>query len=123
MPIPIESSLVETITAKATPMTLAWSRLEGRPRTNNFDRVLKAEVRDALWMLCKQWQMGEFRAEDAGSLITAKLSTSTTDLDKYKADSKTVQAFDKEIPFEAKVEHRPLPFATFQQTISLDLRL
>ena len=31
-------------------MTL-WNRLEGRPRRDDFDRALKAEVRDALWLL------------------------------------------------------------------------
>ena len=30
-----------------------------------------AEVRDALWMLTRQWQMGEFEGDDAGSPIEA----------------------------------------------------
>ena len=42
------------------PTITMWNRLEGRPRRHDFDRALKAEVRDALWMLTKQWQMGEF---------------------------------------------------------------
>ena len=33
----------------------------------------QAEVRDALWMLTKQWQMGEFRGSDAGSPVFARL--------------------------------------------------
>jgi len=98
--IPQEAVLKEILTARAFPMTLAWSRLEGRPRTNNFDRTLKAEVRDALWMLCKQWQMGEFRGEDAGSPVVAKLCTSTAALTKYKAADQKVQAFDKDVPFD-----------------------
>ena len=121
--IPQEAVLKEILTARAFPMTLAWSRLEGRPRTNNFDRALKAEVRDALWMLCKQWQMGEFRGEDAGSPVVAKLCTSTAALTKYKAADQKVQAFDKDVPFEAKVEQRAFPFATLEQEISLDLQL
>lgn len=104
-------------------MTFAWSRLEGRPRTVNFDRALKAEVCDALWMLTRQWQLGEFEGDDAGSAVTAKLCTSTTELDKYQAADNHVQPFDKSVPFEAKVEQRPLPFATLQQDLSLDLRL
>ncbi|MEO6932692.1 MAG: hypothetical protein ABI151_13750, partial [Chitinophagaceae bacterium] len=121
--IPQQAVLKEIIAARVFPMTLAWSRLEGRPRTNNFDRALKAEVRDALWMLCKQWQMGEFRGEDAGSPVTAKLCTSTAELTKYKPDAQVVQAFDRNVPFEAKVEQRAFPFATIEQEISLDLRL
>ena len=30
------------------------------------DRALRAEVRDPLWMLTRQWQMGEFQGDDAG---------------------------------------------------------
>lgn len=123
MLVPTEVNLKAITKEKIFPMSFAWSRLEGRPRTNNFDRALKAEVRDALWMLTRQWQLGEFEGDDAGSAVTAKLCTITTELDKYKADDQSVQPFDKSVPFEAKVEQRPLPFATLQQEISLDLRL
>jgi len=56
------------------PYVGVWSRLEGRPRRVNFDRVLRAEVHDALWMLTRQWQFGEFKGEDTGSAIFAKTS-------------------------------------------------
>ena len=48
----------------STPL---WNRLEARPRGEDMTRALKAEVRDAAWMLCRQWQMGEFAADDAGT--------------------------------------------------------
>ena len=57
------------------PTLTRYNRLESRPRTDNFSRALRAEVRDALWMLCKQWQMGEFAGDDAGSPVFAKLHT------------------------------------------------
>ena len=38
------------------PTLTRYNRLESRPRTDNFHRAMRAEVRDALWMLCKQWQ-------------------------------------------------------------------
>jgi hypothetical protein len=59
-----------------------WNRLEGRPRTLDLERALRAEVRDPLWMLTKQWQMGEFRGSDAGSPISAKAAVETTRLNK-----------------------------------------
>ena len=59
--------LGEKLTARSTPAVTRWNRLEGRPRSHDFGRALKAEVRDALWMLTKQWQLGEFRGDDAGS--------------------------------------------------------
>jgi hypothetical protein len=46
---------------------LFWNRLEPRPQTSDLSGALRCEVRDALWMLARQWQMGEFRAEDAGA--------------------------------------------------------
>ena len=53
--------------ARNIPSITEWNRLEARPRTKDFDRALSAELRDALWMLTRQWQMGEFRGDDAGS--------------------------------------------------------
>ena len=105
------------------PSVTTWNRLEGRPRTNNFDRALRAEVRDALWMITKQWQMGETQGSDAGSPIFAKLQMDTTRLTKYQPDALPVQLFEYTVPLEAKVERRPLPFLMGGRAISLDLRL
>jgi hypothetical protein len=54
------------------PAIVTWNRLEGRPRTADFERSLRAEIRDPLWMLCRQWQFGEFQGEDAGSASIAQ---------------------------------------------------
>ena len=106
------------------PTVMMWNRLEGRPRaTKNFDRALRAEVRDALWMLTKQWQMGEFEGDDAGSPVLAKLRMDTTQLTKYRAAANAAQAFPDDTPLEAQVEQKMLPFSAFNQDISLDLRL
>ena len=99
-----------------------WNRLEGRPRTEDFDRALKAEVRDGLWMLSKQWQMGEFKGDDAGSPILAKAHLQATRLTKYQA-GETTQSFDRDVPLEVKVEQQRLPFQIGDQYVSLDLRL
>src|SRR5207302_8283220 len=91
------------------PAITTWNRLEGRPRTQSFERALRAEVRDALWMLTKQWQMGEFRGSDAGSPVFAKLRVDTTRLTKYRPGAGAVQAFDERLPLEATVERRHVP--------------
>src|SRR6185436_11753381 len=44
-----------------------WNRLEPRPRSNSIRESLAARIRDPLWLLTRQWQMGEFRGADAGS--------------------------------------------------------
>ena len=73
-------NIVEALAGRLFPSVTTWNRLEARPRTLSFDRALRAEVRDALWMLTKQWQMGEFRGTDAGSPVFAKLQIDTTRL-------------------------------------------
>lgn len=52
-----------------------WNRLEPRPRSPNIDRALAAEIRDPLWMLTRQWQVGEFQGEDAASPVDVTLKT------------------------------------------------
>ena len=100
-----------------------WNRLEGRPRTKNFTRALRAEIRDPLWMLCKQWQTGEFKGDDAGSPIFAKAHMATTELTKYQPGDAAVQDFDRSAPLEAIVEQRPFPYNGQQHILSLDIRL
>lgn len=100
-----------------------WNRLEARPRADDFDRALKAEVRDPLWMLTKQWQMGEFKGEDAGSPAFAKVQLATTRITKYQAGDKAVQNYDDEVPLEAKVEQKKLQFEQTGSKTSLDIRL
>ena len=113
----------QALARRMFPSITTWNRLEARPRTINFDRALRAEVRDALWMLTKQWQMGEFRGSDAGSPVFAKLQTATTRLTKYRPDAQATQAFQYDVPMEAKVEHRPIPLVLGGQPIAFDLRL
>ena len=98
------------------PTVTVWNRLEGRPRTPSFERALKAEVRDALWMLTKQWQLGEYRGSDAGSPVFAKLALATTRLTKYRPDEKAAELLGDDVPLEAEVERRPI-------ALTFDLRL
>jgi len=98
-------------------------RLEGRPRTHDFDRALKAEIRDPLWMLTKQWQMGEFKGDDAGSPVSSKVYVEKTMLNKYQPATHAAEPFDDKLPLEAKVEQRKIPFNADEVELSLDIRL
>lgn len=108
---------------KVLPTVTLWNRLEARPRANDFDRALKAEVRDPLWMLTKQWQMGEFRGDDAGSPAFAKIQMATTKLTKYQAKENAVQEFKNDLPLEAVVEQKKIQFRQGGQKASVDIRL
>ena len=105
------------------PIIMVWNRLEGRPRKRDFQRALRAEVRDPLWMISKQWQVGEFKGDDAGSPVFAKVHMETTKLDKYKPGNAEVRPFNNDVPLEATVEQRVIPFAVQQHILSLDIRL
>jgi hypothetical protein len=105
------------------PAITTWNRLEARPRSRHFERALRAEVRDALWMLTKQWQMGEFRGSDAGSPAFAKVLLDTTRLTRYRPAGGLAQLLDPSMPLETKVERRPVPLRRQKRPMALDLRL
>ncbi len=113
----------QALAERLYPSVTTWDRLEARPRTIAFDRALRAEVRDPLWMLTKQWQMGEFRGSDAGSPVYAKLKMDTTRLTTYQPDGQAARALEDGVPIEATVEQRPIPLTSGGRLASLDLRL
>jgi hypothetical protein len=92
------------------PSITAYNRLEPRPRTHDFSRSLRAEVRDALWMLTRQWQLGELEAEDAGSPIDARLVTRRLHVDRVRIGSAPPQTYDDSVPLEALAERERIPF-------------
>lgn len=92
------------------PAITAYNRLEVRPRAHDFTRSLRAEVRDPLWFLTRQWQLGELTAEDAGSPIDARLATRKLSVDRVKLGTGTAQPYDDTIPLEAAVEREHVPF-------------
>ncbi len=62
---------------KAGPSITYWVRGEPDPRSDASDAMLvplQARVRDPLWFLTRQWQMGEFHGADAGSPAYVALS-------------------------------------------------
>src|SRR6185295_3490106 len=96
-----------------------WNRLEGRPRKEDFDRSLRAEVRDPLWMLTRQWKFGEFKGEDAGSAVKARDQLNTSRIDRYAVKNEKRDAtggeqfleavpYDQSLPLEIEVEREPL---------------
>jgi putative peptidoglycan binding protein len=113
-----------TLAARAFPSITIWNRLEGRPRSVDFERALRAEVRDALWMLTRQWQMGEFQGDDAGTPVTARFVLSAAPLTGFQPREGPAQALDRALPLEAQVERRSITAALEAGGLGcLDLRL
>ena len=78
----VVTNLETALLARLHPAITRWNRLVGRPRRHDFDRALHAEVRDALWMLSRQWQLGEFVGDDAGSPVLARACLDLRTLDR-----------------------------------------
>jgi hypothetical protein len=51
-----------------------WRRLEPRTRDEELTGTLAAELGDPLWLLGRQWQLGEFDGVDAGSPVSVDLT-------------------------------------------------
>lgn len=94
----------------------AYNRLEASPRSTDFDRSLKAEVRDALWMLTRQWQFGEFQGEDAASPVTAQILGEHRAPDRVGFPNDDVVPYDAGSPLEVEVEHERLRANLFLAT-------
>jgi hypothetical protein len=119
----ITANLAQVIRQKSRPGITIWNRLEGRPRADRFDRALRAEVRDALWMLTRQWQVGELRGDDAGSPILARVRLETTPIRTYQPAAGQAEPFDDSVPLETRVERMPLHVTTADHETALDIRL
>lgn len=120
MPQKIDLALKQALlTADFRPAITLWNRLEGRPRRADFERSLRAEIRDPLWMLTRQWQFGEFRGEDAGSSVKARVQLNSSRIDRFAVKSENRNAtggerwgsavpYDPNLPLETQVERETL---------------
>jgi hypothetical protein len=59
--------------APTTSSITSWTRLEPQCTNADIGTSSSARVFDPLWMLTRQWQMGEFQAEDAGTPVQARV--------------------------------------------------
>ena len=106
--------------APTTSSITSWTRLEPQCTDADMGASSGARVFDPLWMLTRQWQMGEFQAEDAGTPIQARVRATTArlcrrhsgELPKAAAPgplSIVAQAYDPlRTPLEVVVERRPM---------------
>jgi len=116
-------NLRKALTDRTNPAVGLWNRLEGRPRTTDFDRALRVEVRDPLWLLTRQWQLGEFLASDGGSPVTATYSVTAAPPGRFRPADGPPGDLPTDRPLETVAERRDVPFALGADPIAFDLRL
>jgi hypothetical protein len=66
--------------APTTSSITSWTRLEPQCTGADMGTSSSARLFDPLWMLTRQWQMGEFQAEDAGTPIQARVRATSAGL-------------------------------------------
>jgi hypothetical protein len=87
-----------------------WTRLEPDTQTNvldvDLDEGVAARIADPLWLLGRQWQMGELTGEDAASPVVTHLEASSYGLARLRAGDAAVVAYDvASTAVEALIEH------------------
>jgi hypothetical protein len=97
-----------------------WHRLEPRSREASMERSLRAAMRDPLWLLARQDQLGEFYGTDAGSPVQATVVVASAPLTSYRPGT-SGQAVDLSgVPLEAHVEREPVG-ASLRSSVQLGL--
>ena len=84
---------------------ITWNRLEPLDQTSDLRVALGAPIADPLWLLHRQWQLGELDGNDAGTPIAATVRTTATPLVRYRAgDAAATDWSPAETPLEPLVE-------------------
>jgi hypothetical protein len=106
-----------------------WGRIEPHARLDDRDAALKrgmrAEIADAAWLLGRQWQLGEFEAEDVGSPVRAQVVAELAPLTAWRPGREgDLRPLPAGVPLEALVEReRVLPARTDGLAVPEDRRL
>ena len=100
-------------TGPITSSITNWNRLEPRCRDAQMSTSTSARVFDPLWFITRQWQIGEFQAEDTGSPVMARVRATNAPLSRchlgtLPPNTRTqAPAYDPRVaPLEAIVERR-----------------
>ncbi|MEJ0038078.1 MAG: hypothetical protein WDO68_18705 [Gammaproteobacteria bacterium] len=104
-----------------------WHRLEPRVRGGDPAVGLRAAVHDPLWLLGRQWQMGELLGEDAAFPVAVRIETEEAALSRFRAgDAGATQPVDYDpssTPLEVTVEREPPPAPTLRLRLDAWTRL
>ena len=81
-----------------------WNRLQPRPRVGDTLHSLQARVRDPLWFLTRQWQLGEFQGEDAASPAWTQMAWRTSPFTHWAPRGQTPSPLPASTPLEDLAE-------------------
>lgn len=88
---------------------LLWQRLLPAPPNDDVADALRSEIRDPLWLLARQWQLGEFKGEDTGTAAHTSVRTRHSVMQQLRAhfgdNESAAMDFPANIPLDAVVEN------------------
>ncbi|MDX1414233.1 MAG: hypothetical protein R3293_08575 [Candidatus Promineifilaceae bacterium] len=93
----------------ADPAPRKSTRLEPKNKTHSIREGLQARVKDPLWLLGRQWQVGEFQAHNGGHPVRAEMEIASKPIDQIifgnDANVEAVpEPLNMNMPLEMKVE-------------------
>ena len=91
------------------PSITSWTRLEPRARNGEMRPGLEARVHDPLWLLGRQWQLGECQGEDVGSPVWARLRVEVAPFDAVQVPGGGAEKYDPTVPLQTMIERDPAP--------------
>ena len=109
-----------------------WMRLEPGIHTGDMNTGLQARIYDPLWLLARQWQVGEFQGEDTGSPARVSFQAESAQLTRFHAGALPPNSlvkgapYSNDIPLETLVECesvRPVPGAAERLRFAADAGL
>lgn len=80
-----------------------YQQLHGVNVSANLGEALQARVKDPLWFLARQWQSGEFEAENGGRIAYAAIQTAEHPLTSVSVGDRT-SSVDPHTPLEKLIE-------------------
>lgn len=114
MPADGDPELPRTLAGVPTTSSVtSWTRLEPQATDADMAATSSARLFDPLWQLTRQWQLGEFQGEDAGSPVQARARATTAALSRCHLGALSADAAGQPydpagVPLEALVERRPM---------------
>ncbi len=90
-----------------------YTRLEPQSVSGDPSPGLEARVHDPLWLLARQWQLGEFHGEDAGTPIAVHVNSQTIRATVWQpgdpSANRSVRALAADALLDPLVEREPTP--------------
>lgn len=87
---------------------MRWDRIEALGRAVEFDEGVRARIADPLWMLARQWQLGELTGDDAAQPSAVRVRAGSTPVSSvWPTNAAAPRALDGSTPLEAEIEAAP----------------